>query len=135
MRDIIRQLKADGTAVFLNSHLLSEVEVTCDRVAFIREGRVVRIDTMTDLLNQRTEVVLRVDTLKPGLLAALEPLGSDLRVNGSTLLMMVEDQEAVPAIAQLASRHGVKVYELRPRQKSLEEIFVRTIEAEEKGEL
>lgn len=132
VRDVIRQLKADGTAVFLNSHLLSEVEVTCDRVAFIREGRVVRIDTMSDLLNQRTEVILRVDTLKPGLLAALQPLGSDLRVNGSTLLMMVEDQEVVPAIAQLAFQHGVKVYELSPRQISLEEIFVSTIEADEK---
>lgn len=135
VRDIIRQLKAEGTTVFLNSHLLSEVEVTCDRVAFIREGRVVRMDSMADLLNQRTEVILRVDDLKPELLAELRPLGSDLRADGSTLSMMVEDQEVVPAIAQLVLRHGIKVYELRPRQISLEDIFVSTIQAEERGEL
>jgi ABC-2 type transport system ATP-binding protein len=135
VRDIIRQLKAEGTTVFLNSHLLSEVEVTCDRVAFIREGRVVRMDSMADLLNQRTEVILRVDDLKPELLAKLRPLGSDLRADGSTLSMMVEDQEVVPAIAQLVLRHGVKVYELRLRQISLEDIFVSTIQAEERGEL
>ena len=43
VRDVIREVRAQGTAVFLNSHLLSEIEVTCDRVAFIRHGEVVRV--------------------------------------------------------------------------------------------
>jgi ABC-2 type transport system ATP-binding protein len=128
VRDIIRQLKDQGTTVFLNSHFLSEVEITCDRVAFIKVGQVVRIETMANLLNQATEVVLRLDTLKPELRERLGQLGTQLQVNGSTVTMMVDDQEVIPEIAHLVYQSGVKLYELRPRQKSLEEIFVDIIE-------
>lgn len=128
VRDIIRRLKARGTTIFLNSHFLSEVEITCDRVAFIKAGQIVRIDTMADLLNQGTEVVLRVDRLKPELRARLEHLGSQLQVNGSTVSMMVDNQEVIPEIARLVHQQGVNLYELSPKQKSLEEIFVDIIE-------
>lgn len=128
VRDIIRQLKARGTTIFLNSHFLSEVEITCDRVAFIKAGQIVRIDTIADLLNQGTEVVLRVDRLKPELRARLEHLGTQLQVNGSTVSMVVDNQEVIPEIARLVHQQGVNLYELSPRQKSLEEIFVDIIE-------
>jgi ABC-2 type transport system ATP-binding protein len=128
VRDIIRQLKVEGTTIFLNSHFLSEVEITCDRVAFIKAGQIVQIDTMAHLLNQATEVVLRVDAWKPDLLAGLEQLGTQLQLNGTSLSMLVADQELVPEIAQLVAQHGAKLYELSPRQKSLEDIFVSIIE-------
>lgn len=128
VRDIIRRLKARGTTIFLNSHFLSEVEITCDRVAFIKTGQIVRIDTMTDLLDQGTEVVLRVDILKPELRERLEHLGTRLQVSGSTVSMMVDNQEIIPEIARLIHQQGVNLYELSPRQKSLEEIFVDIIE-------
>jgi len=128
VRDIIRQLKAQGTTVFLNSHFLSEVEITCDRVAFIKEGQVVRIESMADLLNQSTELRLRVDSLTPELRAGLEDLGTQLQVNDSTVSMLVRDQEVIPKIAHLVQQSGAKLYELSPRQKSLEEIFVDIIE-------
>ena len=70
VRDIISQLKSQGMTIFLNSHFLSEVEITCDRVAFINKGQIVRVDTMANLLNQATEVVLRVDTLTPNCVKA-----------------------------------------------------------------
>ncbi len=128
VRDIIRRLKVRGTTIFLNSHFLSEVEITCDRVAFIKAGQIVRIDTMADLLNQGTEVVLRVDRLKPELRTRLEHLGTQLQVNGSTVSMMVDNQEVIPEIARLVHQQGVNLYELSPKQKSLEEIFVDIIE-------
>jgi ABC-2 type transport system ATP-binding protein len=127
VRKIIRQLKNEGTTIFLNSHFLSEVEVTCDRVAFIKNGAVVQLDTMADLLNQATEVTLRVDTLNPDLLEALGQLGTQLQVNGATASLLVDNQEVLPEIAQLTLAHNVKLYELSPRQTSLEEIFVRII--------
>ncbi len=127
VRDIIGQLKAQGTTIFLNSHFLSEVEITCDRVAFIKAGQVVHIDTMANLLNQTMEVVLRVNTLTPVVRERLDHLGSRLRVNGSTVSMLVDDREVIPEIAQLVYQHGLKLYELSPRPKSLEEIFVDII--------
>jgi ABC-2 type transport system ATP-binding protein len=133
VRDVIRRLKAEGTTIFLNSHFLSEVEITCDRVAFINDGRVVQIDTMADLLSRTTEVILRVDAWKPDLLSALETMGEHLQPDDTTLTMLVKDQEVVPAIAQLVLEHGVKLYELRPRQKSLEEIYVSIIEGDQRS--
>lgn len=131
VRDIIRRLKAEGTTVFLNSHFLSEVEVTCNRVAFIKQGRMIHIDSMANLMNQSTEITLRVDAFKPALLDALEKLGNHLRLNGSNLSMMVKNQDVAPEIAQVVLEHEVKLYELRPQQKSLEEIFVSIIESDE----
>lgn len=127
VRDIIAQLKAAGTTVFLNSHLLGEVEATCDRVAFIKRGRVIRIDTIVSLLRQTVEVFLRVDTLKPELLEALEQLGDHLQPNGSCLSMVVESEEVVPQIAKIVHQYGAELYELSPKQKSLEDIFVSVI--------
>jgi len=128
VRDIIRRLKAQGTTVFLNSHFLSEVEITCDRVAFIKAGQVVRLETIADLLNQNTELRLRVDSLNPELRQGLDRLGTEVQIEDSTVSMMVADQENIPKIAQLVYHSGAKLYELRPRQKSLEEIFVDIIE-------
>lgn len=130
VRDIIYHLKAAGVTVFLNSHLLSEVSIVCDRVAFIKRGRVVHTSAMAELMNQNTELTMRLDAIKPDLLASLSQLGRNLQPNGASLSMIIDDQEVIPQIAQLVYQQGAKLYELRPRQKSLEEIFVRLIEAD-----
>ena len=65
VRDIIRDLKSQGATVFLNSHLLSEVEITCDRVAFIKHGEVIRQAALQTLVDGQTTVELRVGNLTP----------------------------------------------------------------------
>ena len=74
VRGIIRELKAKGTTVFLNSHLLGEVEATCDRVSFIREGVVLRTLSLHEVEAEGLTVELRVDAVTRGLLAALSDL-------------------------------------------------------------
>ena len=131
VRDIIRHLKETGITVFLNSHLLSEVEVVCDRVAFINRGRVIRTSLMHDLLRQTMEVNIRVDRLKPELVTALQSLGEQVIQNGTHLSMLIEDQEVLPKIAETVQQQGLRLYELWPKKQSLEEIFVRTITGNE----
>jgi ABC-2 type transport system ATP-binding protein len=80
VRGIIRDLKARGTTVFLNSHLLSEVEATCDRVSFIRDGRVLQTLALADMAAGQLQAELRVDAVTPELLAALHDLAIELRV-------------------------------------------------------
>jgi len=130
VRDIIYHLKAAGITVFLNSHLLSEVAIVCDRVAFIKRGQVVQTSLMADLMCQSTEVTIRVDVIKPDLVEALDDLGQNIQSNGTYLSLLVEDEEVIPEIAQVIHQKGSKLYELHPRQNSLEEIFVRIIERE-----
>jgi ABC-2 type transport system ATP-binding protein len=77
VRSIIRDLKARGTTVFLNSHLLGEVEATCDRVSFIKAGRVLRTLALNDMRAGQVQVEVRVDAITPALLAALRDLSAE----------------------------------------------------------
>jgi ABC-2 type transport system ATP-binding protein len=128
VRDIIRELRAAGTAVFLNSHLLSEVEVTCDRVAFIKGGRVVRIARLGALVEGLTEVVLRVGRVTPELVGGLGRWGTDVRVDDRRIALTVADEQALPELAQWVVDQGAGLYALTPQQLSLEELFIRVVE-------
>jgi ABC-2 type transport system ATP-binding protein len=130
VRDVIHQLKAAGTAVFLNSHLLSEVEVTCDRVAFIKEGRIIRTARLGALVEGLTEVVLQVGRVTPELLEGLRRWSNDLRVDGRRITMTIQDEEILPLLSQWVVDQRVGLYALTPQQISLEELFVRVVEAQ-----
>lgn len=128
VRDIIRGLRQAGTTVFLNSHLLSEVEVTCDRVAFIKAGRVVRLARLGAVVEGLTEVVLRVGRVTPELVEGLGRWGSDVRVDDRRIALNVADEHALPELAQWVVGQGVGLYALTPQQLSLEELFIRVVE-------
>lgn len=127
VREIIGELKAQGTTVFLNSHLLSEVEQTCDRVAIVDKGRVVRSGRLGDLL-ARLEVELRVDSLTDPLLKALEPLAKVVRSDATTALLEVGSEAQLPLIAQAVERQQAKLYALIPKHISLEDLFVSLVD-------
>src|SRR5262245_19466568 len=133
VREIIRDLKARGTTVFLNSHLLGEVEATCDRVSFIQAGRVLRTLGLNEIGEGHMQVELRVDALTPTLLAALEQLLGDsgkIAANGhapadaqfqTVCNLTLTDEELLPLIAERTLASGARLYALTPRRMSLEE--------------
>lgn len=131
VRDLIRELRNAGVTVFLNSHLLSEVEVTCDRVAIIKRGRVVRIGTLDELTSGALEVEVRAGGLTPELRAGLERWGRIMWADGARLTLAVEGEEALPAIVDWLVAGGARLYALSPRRPSLEELFVQLIEEEQ----
>jgi len=132
VRDIIRELRGQGTTVFLNSHLLSEVEITCDRVAFIKHGEVIRVSDLKALVQGETSVTLRVRGLTGESAAGLSQWGRDLRVDGGggqiqTLTLAISDEAALPAIARYLVAQGAEVYALAPQHLSLEELFIQIV--------
>lgn len=128
VRDIIRTLRAEGMTVFLNSHLLTEVEMVCDRVAIVDRGRVIRSGPLADLVGGAPQVRLTVDRVDGDLIAALGRHAEVLSVEGTTIVLGVPDFEATPAIAEAALRAGCRLYGLTPVQQSLEEVFVSLVE-------
>jgi ABC-2 type transport system ATP-binding protein len=126
VRDIMAELKADGTAVFLNSHLLGEVEATCDRVAFVKQGRIVRELAVAGAAAE-PELALRVQPVDACLLEGLKRFGSQLRVDGPIVRMRVHDEGSVPDLVRWLVAAGTHVHELHIRQKSLEEWFVEVM--------
>jgi ABC-2 type transport system ATP-binding protein len=113
--------------VFLNSHLLSEVEMVCDRVAIVDRGRVVRTGRLTDLVGATPELRVTVDRVDADLLALVGGYGEVLEVRDCTLRLGVCDLEASPALAEALVRGGYRLYGLVPTHPSLEDVFVSLV--------
>ena len=126
VRDLIRDLRERGTTVFLNSHLLSEVEMTCDRVAFVKQGRVVR-DMILGAEERDLEVEMRFDRPASGLTDGLSRFGHDVRADGDRASLRVTGEDRLPEITRWLAGEGVGLYHLAARRPSLEEIFLEVI--------
>jgi ABC-2 type transport system ATP-binding protein len=128
VREIIRRLKARGTAVFLNSHLLSEVEQVCDRVAVVDRGRVIATGAMAEILGGDGAVRMRVSGLDTG--ASLGSFGQP-RVEGEWLTFNGLGTDRVPELVAEVVRRGGRVYAVEPRTRSLEDRFLQLLQESE----
>lgn len=134
VRNIIRSLRDAGKTVFLNSHLLTEVEMLCDRVTIINRGQVAATGTVQELLRRDPVVDLVVGTVRPDIESMLAKHG-DLRDSEptdsgrTTLRLAVTDDDAVArAVADLVGA-GVPVYAVTPHGLTLEELFFEIVSA------
>jgi ABC-2 type transport system ATP-binding protein len=125
VREIIRGLGERGTTVFLNSHLLSEVEQVCHRVAIVDRGRVVAQGTLDELLGGDT-VRIRATGLDRAAKTDLARHGR-LDDEGDWLVVRGIDSERVPEIVAEIVRLGGHVYAVEPRHESLEDRFLRLL--------
>jgi ABC-2 type transport system ATP-binding protein len=127
VRDIIRDLRARGTTVFLNSHLLSEVEITCDRVAFIKHGQVIRTSLLKTLVEGELSVEIRARNLSAKALAGLSAWGQNVRLDDDHLNLTVQSEADLPAINRYLVEQGAEVFALRPQHISLEDLFIQIV--------
>jgi ABC-2 type transport system ATP-binding protein len=125
-RDLILEQRRRGATVFVSSHLLSEIEVTCDRVAFLKHGAVLKTVDLEAV--PRGPVALRatVRNARAEDLAALDGLATGVRLEGDQLTLAAVDEASVPEIARrLAAR--CELHSLAPARASLEEMFLEII--------
>lgn len=127
VRDVVHELRNEGTCVFLNSHLLSEIEVTCDRVAFIRHGEVVRVLELAKLNGNQSVVTIRASGLTSELVAQLEHWGHDIQFDDKQLTLTVHHEDTIPEINRFLVAQGVNVFAISPSRISLEDIFIETV--------
>jgi ABC-2 type transport system ATP-binding protein len=119
--ELLRETVAEGRTAFLSSHILGEVEKTCDRVAIIREGRLVKVDrveALRDLAHHQIE--LRFAEPVPAAEFGLLPGVSDVVAESQILRMRVTG--SVAPVVQVAARHNL--VDLVSREPSLEETFL-----------
>lgn len=127
VRDIIRDLRQRGTTVFLNSHLLSEVEITCDRVAFIKFGQILQVTSLQTLVEGELSVEIRARNLTPQVAADLSRWSQNVRVDGEHLNLTLASEADIPTINRYLVENGVEVYSLRPQRISLEDLFIEIV--------
>lgn len=123
VRDLIRELRGRGTTIFLNSHLLGEVEATCDRVAFLKRGRIVRELLLADV-ESTVDVTLKIDRLQAPVLDGLRVFGTHVRIEGDRVRLNVGSEEMMPKIAAWLVGQGIGLHALGSHRKSLEEWFI-----------
>ncbi|MCS6862892.1 MAG: ABC transporter ATP-binding protein [Abditibacteriales bacterium] len=128
VRRIIGELKAEGKTVFLNSHLLSEVELTCDAVAIVNKGRIVRQGTLSELLQTQARVELHLQQTPPAVLPALRRLALNVNANADRLTVDLASEDDIPRLVEETVKAGGKILAVIPYRMTLEELFVRTVE-------
>jgi ABC-2 type transport system ATP-binding protein len=125
VRQIIHHLRERGTSVFLNSHLLTEVEMVCDRVAMIDQGRVIATGTLDELLSG-SACRFRVTGLDPHQRASLTSFG-ELGDDGEWIVLRSLPGERVPDVVEEIVRMGGRLYAVEPRNQTLEDRFLQLL--------
>ncbi len=126
VRTLIEEARDRGARVFLNSHLLGDVEATCDRVVFVKQGRAIHEMSLKDAPST-LDVEVRVDRTDGATLEGLAAFGQDVRLNGCVIHLRVKSDDVVPEIARWLVGHGIGIHALGSRRKSLEEWFIQVM--------
>jgi ABC-2 type transport system ATP-binding protein len=133
IRDLIIRLQSEGKTVFMNTHILSDVEMVCDRVAIIVHGRI-RYQGRTEefLNNGASESEVVVSEIAPELTVLLEEeYGIELRGMGDRIEMRVNEKK-VEFVLRAVLDNGGKVLAVTPQRMSLESIFMDAVREDEK---
>ena len=128
IRDLILELKQEGRTVFYSTHILPDVEMTCDRVAMVFAGRTSNVGPLHELLSARllsTEVVLRPG---PSGLPDL-PEGATARQTPEGAAVELRQEEQLGPFLKVAMDRGAAVVSVSPRRESLEDFFIRQAQA------
>ncbi|HTO89429.1 MAG TPA: ABC transporter ATP-binding protein [Thermoanaerobaculia bacterium] len=124
IRDLLRQEAERGRTILLNSHLLSEVEQTCGRVAILRQGRVVRTGRIEELTRREARYRMVAEPIDDPLVEAFRATGAAVeRVNGH-MILSVRDVAHVNLLVDRLRSEGRNLKELTPDRSTLEDVFV-----------
>jgi ABC-2 type transport system ATP-binding protein len=133
IRELLQQLKQEGKTIFVNSHLLGEVELICDRVGILQRGEMIREGDIQSLTQQRG---LYVVGLAPGQVLPAEEVASrgyEVSRKGEFWEIGLGDGQNIDPVVDLLRSRGLSIRHLTEKRQSLEDMFVETVEAAEPG--
>jgi ABC-2 type transport system ATP-binding protein len=122
IRDYLRKLaKEEGLAVFVSSHLLSEMELMCDRIGILQHGKLIDVQNVKDFSNDKNipQVVFTVDNAS----IVRELLGEGTLLSSDQIELTIE-KEDIPATVGKLVENGIKLYGIEHKGKSLEDKFL-----------
>lgn len=130
IRELIAELRQKGTTVFMSTHILSDIEALCDRVAILRQGKLAAVGKLDDLLSQSGEQQIfevNLNNIASETLAAeLQTLaGATVSATTHGARVQVADEKQIEDVLAAARRLNGKLVSVQPVRQSLEELFVR----------
>jgi ABC-2 type transport system ATP-binding protein len=133
IRSMMQELKARGKTVFLNSHLLGEVEQVCDRVAIMNKGKLVREGDIAMLTKTANVFVIGLETGEVFPADEIRKLGCKVTMADALWEVEIPENGSIDPVLSLLHRHGLRLRHLLRKRTSLEELFLQTVEAAEPG--
>jgi ABC-2 type transport system ATP-binding protein len=135
IRDVLVQLRSEGKTIFLNSHLLSELEMVCDRVAILVQGTVAQQGTLDELTaeSQRYEIVIAGDA--PAWAEQDDDLRTETGDERCTIIVKGEDAPTVQPIIDRLRGEDRTIISVQPVRETLEDLFMRAVTDPETGQV
>jgi ABC-2 type transport system ATP-binding protein len=131
VRELIQQLQAEGKTVFFSTHILSDAEALCDRVAVIHKGELRGVGAVADLTSQaqgKVEIIFASRTVP----AALTSLGAQAHLSGDVVSAVLPEQHQDAAV-DILRREKLRLISLTPVRRSLEEYYVQKLQPQASG--
>jgi ABC-2 type transport system ATP-binding protein len=131
IRRILLEEKDRGASIFINSHLLSEIERTCERVAVLARGRILKMGTVADLTDRGLSYRVDAGTVPSAALSALRGNVQAVTATNGPLHLRVGGLEELNACLDALRSSGCLIREVWPEKSTLEESFLRILDGEE----
>lgn len=132
MRSMLKTMRDQGRTVFINSHLLGELEMICDSVAILDQGSIVRQGTIAELTEKSRRYEMRTQgSISAELLGKLKSDGAD--VDGDVLSLYQSDPAPMQPVIDALRSEGVTIVEMREVRQSLEELFMEAVQSNGAG--
>lgn len=133
IRDLLKEEARQGKSIFLNSHLLSEIELTCDRVAVLRKGKVAASGRIDDLTRREPRYRFVASPVDDALLARFHETGAGVERQNGHFVLTVRDLEHLNALVDATRQSGSRLQEIAPIRSTLEDVFVDLVRTDDPG--
>jgi len=127
IRDILHRLQSEGKTIFLNSHLLSEVETTCDQVAILDRGKLLRTGTVEELTSPSKTLRFQVSKISQDILKGLHKFSLMVELDNSSLHVTCANQKKINGVIDYLRQHNIDIRSILPHRQSLEESFIEIL--------
>lgn len=134
IRDILREQKAKGKTIFLNSHLLAEVESVCDNVAILNKGKLIAAGPITELIKKRPQYKIKTTELSHEVSETFKTKYPDAHIRANTIIIELEKTNLINPIIDLLRKLEVEIISVTPQIISLEDSFMQLISQEEQND-
>jgi len=130
-RDAILRVKEEGKTVFFSSHIIPDIELVCDRVGIINDGRLERVGRLDELVPGEIKgVEIEVKDLRDEIAYALEPYMEQAESVGDTTIIRLRNAELTTMVLGKLAKEGVRILSVTPQRESLESLFLKEVTQE-----